>query len=409
MPSKRGRGAPPHTTPHHPRSETPPAPPLHRIYTQLGAQKRGLRSEELSAALVELGFLKPTAVLEVEENLVMQRLWRHLTGGAGAGDEAVTEAGLLAFMAEALSDDKHATLGGDDDGDDAAALYADVAKLWRAALANKPTHNVRGATEAELQSEEAECTFAPRINKKSTKLDAAYDEAGARHDRLYDGAKARQQKVEKQRLEKAEAQMKECSFKPAISKGSAKAAAETSRGAWTTRLQQPKEPPRGADVLSHEERELEKCTFTPRLSSYTPRVTTAKARPPPPGYDGTVARMRRAAQERKEREAEAEAALTRTGATPSTRGPPSFATSSRADRKAERAPLLYMDVALGKSRTGRIGVHEGDDPAVLADNFARTYQLDATLRGRLQALIEEQLEKLDRSGAATPVAPFTAP
>ena len=86
----------------------------------------------------------------------MQRLWRHLTGGAGAGDEAVTEAGLLAFMAEALSDDKHATLGGDDDGDDAAALYADVAKLWRAALANKPTHNVRGATEAELQSEEAE-------------------------------------------------------------------------------------------------------------------------------------------------------------------------------------------------------------------------------------------------------------
>ena len=46
---------------------------------------------------------------------------------------------------------------------------------------------------------------------------------------------------------------------------------------------------------------------------------------------------------------------------------------------------------------------------MLADNFARTYQLDATLRGRLQALIEEQLEKLDRSGAATPVAPFTAP
>ena len=85
---------------------------------------------------------------------------------------------------------------------------------------------------------------------------------------------------------------------------------------------------------------------------------------------------------------------------PSTRGPPSFATSSRANRKAERAPLLYMDVALGKSRTGRIGVHEGDDPAVLADNFARTYQLDATLRGRLQALIEEQLEKLDAGSAS---------
>ena len=110
-------------------------------------------------------------------------------------------------MAEALSDDKHATLGGDDDGDDAAALYADVAKLWRAALAKKPTHNVRGATEAELQSEEAECVRAA-YQQEVDRLDAAYDEAGARHDRLYDGAKARQQKVEKQRLEKAEAQMK---------------------------------------------------------------------------------------------------------------------------------------------------------------------------------------------------------
>ena len=122
----------------------------------------------------------------------MQRLW-HLTGGAGAGDEAVTEAGLLAFMAEALSDDKHATLGGDDDGDDAAALYADVAKLWRAAREQADAQRAR-RHRGRAAERGGRATFAPRINKKSTKLDAAYDEAGARHDRLYDGAKARSRK-----------------------------------------------------------------------------------------------------------------------------------------------------------------------------------------------------------------------
>lgn len=41
---------------------------------------------------------------------------------------------------------------------------------------------------------------------------------------------------------------------------------------------------------------------------------------------------------------------------------------------------------LGK--TGRIGLHEDDDPRQLARSFARTYQLDAMMRERLQQLIE---------------------
>ena len=39
-------------------------------------------------------------------------------------------------------------------------------------------------------------------------------------------------------------------------------------------------------------------------------------------------------------------------------------------------PLLYVDVNLGQGRTGRIGIYRGDDPVVLAHNFATTYQLD---------------------------------
>jgi hypothetical protein len=56
-------------------------------------------------------------------------------------------------------------------------------------------------------------------------------------------------------------------------------------------------------------------------------------------------------------------------------------------------PLLYMDVNLGPGRTGRIGIHEGDDPKVLAKNFATSYRLDDVLAKRLEELIRENYIK----------------
>lgn len=38
-----------------------------------------------------------------------------------------------------------------------------------------------------------------------------------------------------------------------------------------------------------------------------------------------------------------------------------------------KQPLLFMDVNLGPGRTGRIGLHKGDDPAELAASFALTW------------------------------------
>lgn len=43
-------------------------------------------------------------------------------------------------------------------------------------------------------------------------------------------------------------------------------------------------------------------------------------------------------------------------------------------------------------RTGRIGIHEGDDPRVLAHNFATTYKLDPVLTERLEALIRQHMQ-----------------
>lgn len=43
-------------------------------------------------------------------------------------------------------------------------------------------------------------------------------------------------------------------------------------------------------------------------------------------------------------------------------------------------------------RTGRIGIHEDDDPHVLARNFAITFQLTEDVQNDLENLIAQQLE-----------------
>ena len=53
-----------------------------------------------------------------------------------------------------------------------------------------------------------------------------------------------------------------------------------------------------------------------------------------------------------------------------------------------------MDVNLGPGRTGRIGLHAGDQPELLAANFARAYGLDDTMRFRLQGLIYDYMAEV---------------
>ena len=76
--------------------------------------------------------------------------------------------------------------------------------------------------------------------------------------------------------------------------------------------------------------------------------------------------------------------------------PFNFALDTRKDRPT---PLLVMEVNLGVGKSGRIGIYEGDEPAVLAHNFATTYQLDDDMCLRLEGLIVDQLTSM---GAAPP-------
>lgn len=45
-----------------------------------------------------------------------------------------------------------------------------------------------------------------------------------------------------------------------------------------------------------------------------------------------------------------------------------------------------------KHRTGRIGLHENDDPKAVALNFSRAFQLNMEMRQSLEELLNSQLE-----------------
>ena len=126
-------------------------------------------------------------------------------------------------------------------------------------------------------------------------------------------------------------------------------------------------------------------------SSTLSGMSTA-SNPLPNGYAQAVGRMRRAGEEREALEVE-EAEKARKRAAQAGKPPKPF--DLLTDKRGERRhPLLYMDVNLGPGRSGRIGLHEGDDPATLAANFARAYGLDATMQVRLTALVEKYMNEV---------------
>jgi hypothetical protein len=161
-------------------------------------------------------------------------------------------------------------------------------------------------------------------------------------------------------------------------------------------------PPTTADV------EAAQCTFTPRLSHYSGHVPSSHLPSRrPPGYDQAVERLCRVREEKQLAEADAlENARRRAALAGKPPKPFELQTGLRGER---RTPLLYMDVNLGPARTGRIGLHEGDDPATLAANFAKAYGLDDGMQTKLTGLIERYLAEVVPELAAASGAPPGSP
>jgi len=49
----------------------------------------------------------------------------------------------------------------------------------------------------------------------------------------------------------------------------------------------------------------------------------------------------------------------------------------------QKQPLLYVDVNLGPGKSERIIVYDGDTADSLAEKFAQSHGLDASMKGKL--------------------------
>jgi len=148
-----------------------------------------------------------------------------------------------------------------------------------------------------------------------------------------------------------------------------------------------------------EKEEMRECTFRPKMFS-TRRPPSPAPAAQPRNFESAVARMRKAQFDRAAKKQAVERIprgenyerLRRLGVQP-------FSLYYKAQERvaAKRGPaLLFVDVNVGHGRTGRIGVHEGDDLRVLARNFARAFQLDCELEQRLEQMLHQACEERRR-------------
>ncbi|KAL0245974.1 hypothetical protein GEMRC1_007190 [Eukaryota sp. GEM-RC1] len=248
-----------------------------------------------------------------------------------------------------------------------------------------------------------ESTFTPVINSKSKQMDRT--NAVPRHEKLILEQRKREEKAEKLKKEKEEKELAGCTFKPSISKKFNSGSVNVNRRAskysstfdylYSTGK---KSAPR--NVKPSDEKELTECTFRPNLAKVPVKNlgqnVEFKGRTQA-ALDSTVQRLRKA-KEMREEQKRRENGLGNSSKSWAHRNrevkPFDLETEKRSNVRDLKQPLLYMDVALGGGKTGRLGIHKGDDPEELAKRFAEVYHLDEVLTHRLSLLINEQLVTL---------------
>lgn len=151
--------------------------------------------------------------------------------------------------------------------------------------------------------------------------------------------------------------------------------------------------------------EMRECTFRPRLMPFRRGSPPAQQ---PRNFETTVARMRAANRRRLEQREEKEHVpcgenyerLRKLGVQP-------FSCAFKDTGVTRPPPLMYVDVNVGHGRTGRIGVHEGDDLRVVSRNFAKTFQLDADAALKLETILQQAYNEQRRCCASSAVLAST--
>jgi len=189
-------------------------------------------------------------------------------------------------------------------------------------------------------------------------------------------------------------QLKECTFHPQTTGFKAKEPRGDTKNLVSRlynqhKIKQKKEEEAQLDAMEKQIKELESCTFKPEINS-TPNQYVA-SKPIPKGYDKTVGRLRYALDENKKKKEALEKVpagenydkLRNEKVKPFT-----FLTK---EKKHKHPPFVYVDVNVGPGRTGRIGIHEDDDPKILAKNFAIAFQLNQEMYISLEELLTQQI------------------
>lgn len=70
--------------------------------------------------------------------------------------------------------------------------------------------------------------------------------------------------------------------------------------------------------------------------------------------------------------------------------PPSFLIEE--DKKQKKKLLMYIDVNINPTKTGRIGIYEGDEIKDLVKNFQKTFQLNKLMVHLLTQQLEQHLK-----------------
>eukprot|EP00670_Eutreptiella_braarudii_P010776 CAMPEP_0174316736 /NCGR_PEP_ID=MMETSP0810-20121108/7152_1 /TAXON_ID=73025 ORGANISM="Eutreptiella gymnastica-like, Strain CCMP1594" /NCGR_SAMPLE_ID=MMETSP0810 /ASSEMBLY_ACC=CAM_ASM_000659 /LENGTH=902 /DNA_ID=CAMNT_0015426555 /DNA_START=100 /DNA_END=2809 /DNA_ORIENTATION=+ len=285
--------------------------------------------------------------------------------------------------------------------------------LYRASIG----HTSKDVKDLETQ----ECTFQPTINSHSRRIEDKMEDEVAemmdgkkkpRYQSMYERNRRAKKKLEEIREERDSKEVEHCTFKPAINKWRPLVSKDKA-----PRLQVPKgaggarqeaKPKIDPNFETTEEKEFKEfCTFKPTFPSQKTYEMVKRHNQRPDttiaGYDDHVKRLSYAQQEKQERQmwqenlkkgrpAHCDPQKYEEKNTEKQTTPKPF--NFHLDKRQRSKPLLYMDINIGHGRSGRLGIHENDDPCILARNFAASYQLDEALRKKLENLLTQHMEQM---------------
>lgn len=155
------------------------------------------------------------------------------------------------------------------------------------------------------------------------------------------------------------------------------------------------------ELQAKSDQELAECTFKPKIRAYTKKLQITGPDPDPfveatvrefeqparpKGYQEAVERIRKHQELKDKTKIEEERklkgeryAIERLGLEKAR--PPSFL--NKPGNSIKRPQLLSIEVSITPTRSGRIGIKEGDDLKVLAANFCKAYQLHRDMQESL--------------------------